>query len=314
MQVVIALIVTPEGFPLTYEVMPGNTAERTTPAAFLEKIERQYGRSERIWITDRGIPTEETLASMREGDAPVRCLVGTPKGRLTRLEKAFLDRPWQEVRQSVDVKLLVEDGELYVLVRSERRLLKERGMRRRRLNKLWRRLGELQRQSNSRDQLMLKLGAAKKEAGHIETPAEEAHRRRRRASPAATAAEVVAPRVLSQLGRQTARLARVGRAVQIAAAVRASGLAAAIGLQLVNLLQERPGAGVEKGGVNEQPVRRWAPSLEISPSPRQAPRRPSCRVAGGHPAPHIKLLEQNPADSHQIARARSPTNKRNSRL
>ena len=85
---------------------------------------------------------------MREGDAPVHYLVGTPKGRLTRLEKAFLDRPWQEVRQSVDVKLLVEDGELYVLVRSEGRLLKERGMRRRRLNKLWRRLGELQRQSN----------------------------------------------------------------------------------------------------------------------------------------------------------------------
>ena len=164
-QVVIALIVTPEGFPLAYEVMPGNTADQTTLAAFLEKIERQYGRSERIWIMDRGIPTEETLASMREGDAPVHYLVGTPKGRLTRLEKAFLDRPWQEVRQSVDVKLLVEDGELYVLVRSEGRLLKERGMRRRRLNKLWRRLGELQRQSNSRDQLMLKLGAAKKEAG-----------------------------------------------------------------------------------------------------------------------------------------------------
>ena len=102
---------------------------------------------------------------MREGDAPVRYLVGTPKGRLTRLEKAFLDLPWQEVRQSVNVKLLVEDGELYVLVHSDGRLLKERGMRRRRLKRLWRRLAELQGQSNSRDQLMLKLGAAKKEAG-----------------------------------------------------------------------------------------------------------------------------------------------------
>ena len=164
-QVVIALVVTPEGFPLAYEVMAGNTADRTTLADFLEKIERQYGRSDRVWIMDRGIPTEETLAAMREGDAPVHYLVGTPKGRLTRLEKAFLDLPWQEVRQSVEVKLLVEEGELYVLVRSEGRLLKERGMRRRRLKKLWRRLGELQRQSNSRDQLMLKLGAAKKEAG-----------------------------------------------------------------------------------------------------------------------------------------------------
>ena len=164
-QVVIALIVTPDGFPLAYEEMPGNNADDTTLAAFLEKIERQYGRSDRIWIMDRGIPTEETLASMREGDAPVRYLVGTPKGRLTRLEKAFLDLPWKEVRQSVNVKLLVEDGELYVLVHSEGRQLKERGMRRRRLKKLWRRLAELQRQSNSRDQLMLKLGAAKKEAG-----------------------------------------------------------------------------------------------------------------------------------------------------
>ena len=164
-QVVIALIVTPEGLPLAYEVMPGNTADQTTMTAFLEKIERQYGRSDRIWIMDRGIPTEETLASMRESDAPVRYLVGTPKGRLTRLETAFLDLPWQEVRQSVDVKLLSEDGELYVLVRSEGRLLKERAMRRRRLKKLWRRLRELQGQSNSRDRLMLKLGAAKKEAG-----------------------------------------------------------------------------------------------------------------------------------------------------
>ena len=99
------------------------------------------------------------------GDAPVRYLVGTPKGRLTRLEKSFLGLPWQEVRQSVDVKLLTRDAELYVLVRSERRVLKERSMRRRRLNKLWKRLGELHRQSNRRDQLMLKLGAAKKEAG-----------------------------------------------------------------------------------------------------------------------------------------------------
>ena len=157
-QVVIALIVTPEGFPLAYEVMPGNTAEQTTLAGFVEKIERQYGRSERIWIMDRGIPSEETLAAMRQGAAPLRYLVGTPKGRLTRLEKAFLGLPWQEVRHSVDVKLLTEDGELYVLVRSQGRMLKERGMRRRRL-------GELQSQSNGRDRLMLKLGAAKKEAG-----------------------------------------------------------------------------------------------------------------------------------------------------
>ena len=164
-QVVIALIVTPDGFPLAYEVMPGNTTDQTTLAGFLEQIEQQYGRSDRVWIMDRGIPTEATLAAMRAGDAPVRYLVGTPKGRLTRLEQAFLAQPWQAVRPSVTVKLLAEEGELYILVRSDQRRLKERGMRRRRLKTLWQRLGELQQQANSRDQLLLKLGAAKQAAG-----------------------------------------------------------------------------------------------------------------------------------------------------
>ena len=164
-QVVIALIVTPDGFPLAYEVMPGNTSDNTTLAGFLDKIENQYGRSDRVWIMDRGIPTEATLATMREGDAPVHYLVGTPKGRLTKLEKSFLGQPWQAVRPCVEVKLLAEEGELYILVHSESRVLKERSMRTRRLKKLWQRLHELRRQSNRRDQLLLKLGSAKKEAG-----------------------------------------------------------------------------------------------------------------------------------------------------
>ena len=164
-QVVIALIVTPEGFPLAYEVMPGNTSDKTTLAAFLKKIEAQYGRSDRVWIMDRGIPTGETLEARRTAPAPVHYLVGTPKGRLTKLENAFVGKPWRQVRDSVQVKLLSEDGELYVLAQSRARVLKERGMRRRRLKKLWRRLHELRGQSLKRDQLLLKLGAAKKEAG-----------------------------------------------------------------------------------------------------------------------------------------------------
>ena len=164
-QVVIALIVTPQGFPLAYEVMAGNTSDKTTLAGFLERIESQYGRSERVWIMDRGIPTEQTLAGMRDGAAPVHYLVGTPKGRLTKLEKAFVGLPWREVRESVQVKLLAEDGELYILARSAPRVLKERGMRRRRLKKLWKRLHELRAQTLKRDELLMKLGAAKKEAG-----------------------------------------------------------------------------------------------------------------------------------------------------
>ena len=164
-QVVIALVVTPQGFPLAYEVMPGNTSDKTTLKDFLAQIEAQYGRSDRVWIMDRGIPTEETLEQMRTGDSPVHYLVGTPKGRLSKFEKKFLTLPWQAVRPSVDVKLLSHDSELYILARSHPRTLKERAMRRRRLKKLWRRLHELQQQSLTRDELLLKLGAAKKEAG-----------------------------------------------------------------------------------------------------------------------------------------------------
>ena len=92
---VVALVVTPERFPLAYEVMPGNTSDNTTLAQFVAKIESQYGRSERVWIMDRGIPTEETLAAMRGGQTPVHYLVGTSKGRLTRLEQSFVGLPWR---------------------------------------------------------------------------------------------------------------------------------------------------------------------------------------------------------------------------
>jgi hypothetical protein len=165
LQVVIALIVTPEGFPLAYEVMPGNTSDKTTLKDFLQKIETQYGKSERVWVMDRGIPTEETLEQMRLADPPVCYLVGTPKGRLTALEKSFVDKPWQNARESVQVKLLPQQEELYILAKSEKRIHKERAMRRRKLKKLWQRLHVLQTQKLTRDQLLIKLGASKKEAG-----------------------------------------------------------------------------------------------------------------------------------------------------
>jgi transposase len=164
-QVVIALIITPDGFPLAYEVMDGNTADKTTLKAFLAKIEKQYGKAKRTWVMDRGIPTEEVLAEMRNSETPISYLVGSPRGRLTKLEKAFLTKPWQDVRQSVRVKLAERDGEIYVLARSQGRRDKEQSMRRRRLRKLIRRLRELQLQDLTRDELLLKLGAAKKEAG-----------------------------------------------------------------------------------------------------------------------------------------------------
>ncbi len=164
-QVVIALIVTPEGLPLAYEVLPGNTADNATLRGFLEKIEAQYGKAQRIWVMDRGIPTEEVLREMRQADPPISYLVGTPKGRLTKMEKALLARPWQAVREGVDVKLLAQEEELYVLARSSARIAKERAMRRRsKLKWLWARLKELSAMSLTREELLMKLGAARAKA------------------------------------------------------------------------------------------------------------------------------------------------------
>jgi hypothetical protein len=163
-QVVIALIVTPEGFPLAYEVLAGNTADKTTLRGFLKKIEAQYGRAERIWVMDRGIPTEEVLAEMRQSVPPVYYLVGTPKGRLSRYEKSLTERPWHKVRDGVEVKLLPQDNEVYVLAQSRDRIYKERSMRRRQLKRLWKRLQELRGMDLSRDQLLLKLGAARQQS------------------------------------------------------------------------------------------------------------------------------------------------------
>jgi hypothetical protein len=166
-QVVIALVVTPEGFPLAYEILPGNTADNTTLQAFLQKIEARYGKSQRVWLMDRGIPTEAMLTQMRASDPPVSYLVGTPKGALTALEKDRLNRPWETVRSGVQVKLLLHDGEVYVLAHSAGRVEKERAIRRKKLRRRLDHLHELRRQRPARDKLLMALGAAKKEAGRF---------------------------------------------------------------------------------------------------------------------------------------------------
>ena len=163
-QVVVALVLTPEGFPLAYEVLAGNTADKTTLRGFLQRIEAQYGTASRIWLMDRGIPTEAVLAEMRASTPPISYLVGTPKGRLTRLEAQLTSLPWQQARAGVDVKLLPQAGEVYVLAQSHDRVHKERAMRRRQLKSLWKRLHQLQQMTLTRDALLLKLGAAKQQA------------------------------------------------------------------------------------------------------------------------------------------------------
>jgi len=161
-QVVIALVVTPDGFPLAYEVLAGNTSDRTTLKNFLTKIETQYGKAQRIWVMDRGVPTEKILTEMRQSDPPVYYLVGTPKARLGKLEQELLTVPWQAVRSGVEVKLLAQEQELYVLAKSVDRVNKERSMRQRQLRALLKRLKELYGMKFTQSQaLLLKLGAAK---------------------------------------------------------------------------------------------------------------------------------------------------------
>lgn len=177
-QVVIALVITPDGFPLAYEVMEGNTSDRTTLRGFLEKIESSYGKARRVWIMDRGIPTEEMLQEMRSSDREIFYLVGTPRSKVRQYEKKWLDLPWQKVRESVEVKVFAEAGELYVLAKSEGRRAKERAMRRKKLARLLGKLRAMQRSGPRRDQLLLRIGAARKEAGsafrflHLQLPCE----------------------------------------------------------------------------------------------------------------------------------------------
>ena len=165
LQVVIALVITPDGFPLAYEVMDGNTSDRTTLRGFLDKIENTYGQAKRMWVMDRGIPSEAILAEMRNPARPMSYLVGTGKGKIKQYEKKWLDLPWHKVRDSVEVKLFQQDGELYVLAKSESRQRKEIAMRRKRLARLLRKLRAMRRRLPSRDQLLMRIGAAKTEAG-----------------------------------------------------------------------------------------------------------------------------------------------------
>ena len=167
LQVVIALVVTPEGFPIAYEVLPGNTKDNTTLGEFLGRIEKAYGKANRVWVMDRGIPTEEVLAQMRQSEPRIHYLVGTPRSWLARFEGSLLAKEWKNLRPGIDVKLLQVEGETYVLARSAQRMRKEKGIRLRRLRGLVQALKRLRdgKRRYQRDTLLIKLGEARKEAG-----------------------------------------------------------------------------------------------------------------------------------------------------
>jgi hypothetical protein len=175
--VVIALVVTTDGLPLAYEVLPGNTGDKTTLAMFLEKIQSMYGKARRVWVMDRGIPTEATLKQMREDE--VAYLVGTPRAQLAKLEKALLDKPWETVHEGMSVKLIEQEGDIYVQARSRDRQKKENAMRRRKLKKLVHGINRIRHRLKdrkgqkrkpakmSRDQLLRRVAVLKKEAGRL---------------------------------------------------------------------------------------------------------------------------------------------------
>jgi len=135
-QVVLALVVTPEGFPISYEVFPGNRSDVTSLDEMLRSVEAKYGQIGRVWVFDRGVVSEENLALIRQRGG--KYLVGTPRRQLKAFERELLGKGWQKAREQVEVKLRSgEDGDLYVLARSVKRRAKERAMRRRRMRGLY---------------------------------------------------------------------------------------------------------------------------------------------------------------------------------
>jgi len=124
-QVVIALIVNAEGFPLSYETFDGNRNDVTTVEAILRMVERKYGKARRVWVFDRGIVSEENLAALRKRGG--QYLVGTPRSKLKLFEKQLLEDGWEKVRPDVEVKLVPtpQGEETYILCRSTARQAKE---------------------------------------------------------------------------------------------------------------------------------------------------------------------------------------------
>jgi transposase len=142
-QLVLALVVTLEGFPLSYELFDGNRADVTTLEEIVESVERKYGRVRRIWVFDRGIVSEQNLQRLRERGAWY--VVGTPKSRLKAYEQQLLAGDWQTVAESVQVQLIAEGTETYVLARSQSRAQKEQAIRARVIRGLMRDLVRLRR-------------------------------------------------------------------------------------------------------------------------------------------------------------------------
>ncbi len=128
-QVCIALVVTKEGIPLGYEIFPGNRTDVTTVEEIVSTMERRFGKSDRVWVMDRGMTSEDNLAWFWQTKR--RFLVGTPKSELKKWEQQLVEaKDWQTVREGLEVKLCPGPNgkETFVLCRSAERQQKERAM------------------------------------------------------------------------------------------------------------------------------------------------------------------------------------------
>ncbi len=130
-QVILAMVVTPDGFPLYHEVFAGNTQDAVAFPEIVKTIESRFGTARRVWVLDRGIATTENLDFLRQRNQSF--LVGTPRSQLSEFEAELCTRDWQRIRESVEVKAVERDGHTYVLARSKQRRAKERAIRRRQL-------------------------------------------------------------------------------------------------------------------------------------------------------------------------------------
>jgi hypothetical protein len=130
-QMVIALIVSSEGFPFSYEIFDGNRADVSTMETILRMVERKYGKARRIWVFDRGIVSEENLQAIRKRGGPY--LVGTPRRQMKQFEQELLKDDWRHVRPDVEVKKVASPRgeETYILCRTAGRKEKEKAIRKR---------------------------------------------------------------------------------------------------------------------------------------------------------------------------------------
>jgi len=144
-QVVVALIVNEDGFPLSYETFDGNRADVTTLETVIRMVERKYGKARRVWIFDRGIISEDNLRALRKRDG--QYLVGTPRAKLKQFEKQLLDGEWEKIRPDVEVQRLATPAgdETYILCRSTARKAKETAMRNRVSTSMEKALGQLEK-------------------------------------------------------------------------------------------------------------------------------------------------------------------------